>query len=455
MQKKEYRRNIFYTVSLVFTLLFLNLGCQREDLNGPLASTYSIKTVSKSDAFTYLNSQWVTARNSNESYITQMGDSIIYDPLINSDELIATLTVSTIHDKAYSRVLLLEINDSLQSIVFSMYSSNDFSSENFSGSALVINLQGNVMGGFKVENGLYVSQYVFPENFDLYQTASRSTGGDDYVWDDGSLDEIVITTQSSNIRIMYVYYPHLINTDTNPESTAEEPTWTSGGGSSGQSTNVCPPGYVKDDNNNCVQQCPVGQELNSQGQCVAKCDDGFVRDIQGNCVKKPCEGDPVSNPEIAPQTNSGIRGGMFGYTRKDKNKNPFLHNGLDIKNPYGAPIFAMYSGNAIVQDQRDKNGNLIGAGHYVEIHSQINGQNVTLMYFHMQDENRLNGEINAGDIIGYQGYSGNLGSAIRRGLAISHVHIKAKKNGQTVDPLEFLATTIDPETGQILNNCNN
>lgn len=179
-----------------------------------------------------------------------------------------------------------------------------------------------------------------------------------------------------------------------------------------------------------------------------------MRDIQGNCVKKPCEGDPVINPEIAPQTNSGIRGGMFGYTRKDKNKNPLFHGGLDIKNPENAPIFAMYSGNAIVKDQKDKNGNLVGAGHYIEVHSEINGQNVVLMYFHMQNENRRSGSVNAGDIIGYQGDSGNLKNAINQGLAVSHVHIKAKINGQTVDPLSLLTTLIDSETGQVLNNCN-
>lgn len=461
MQKKEYRRNVFYMLSLVFTLLFLNLGCQREDLNSPLASTYNIKTVSKSDAFNYLNSQLVTARNSNESYITQMGDSIIYDPLINSDELIATLTVSTIHDKAYSRVLLLEINDSLQSVVFSMYSSNDFSSENFSGSALVIDLQGNVMGGFKVENGLYVSQYVFPENFDLYQTASRSTGGDDYLWDDGSLDEIVITTQSSNIRIMYVYYPHLINTDTNPESTAEEPTWTSGGGSSGQSTNVCPLGYVKDDNNNCVQQCPVGQELNSQGQCVAKCDDGFVRDIQGNCVKKPCEGDPVSTPEIASSGASGKRGGTFGCTRVDSRKScegragEKKHDGLDVKVEPNSYLFSMYTGtvtnirNSFDPGEYKKDS----YGNFITITSTINGTTYSIKYNHLNNVNVEVGQtVTVGEILGL---TGNTGNAAARGV-VPHIHIQIYNSNfsQSLNPEDFLNTKFDENQNPIKNDCN-
>ncbi len=44
------------------------------------------------------------------------------------------------------------------------------------------------------------------------------------------------------------------------------------------------------------------------GNCV--CPEGKVENYQGVCVDKPCEGDPVPNPEIAPQTNSGIEGGL-------------------------------------------------------------------------------------------------------------------------------------------------
>ncbi|MEH0008273.1 MAG: hypothetical protein V6Z82_06080, partial [Flavobacteriales bacterium] len=57
---------------------------------------------------------------------------------------------------------------------------------------------------------------------------------------------------------------------------------------------------------------------------------------------KPCPGDPVPHPEIAPQTASGIRGGMFGMTRIDKHGKPKEHIGIDLKNPYGAPDYAMY-----------------------------------------------------------------------------------------------------------------
>ena len=164
MRKTDYYRNRIFLVSTVFTLLFLILACERETINNPLPSSQNLKTVSKSAVFNHLNAQYAMSRNTTNTYITQITDSIIYDVLINSEELLATVEVSTIHEKAYSRVLLLEINDTLQSVVYNMYSSNNFETEDFNGSAIITDLQGHVKNGFKIENGYYVAQYVFPEN---------------------------------------------------------------------------------------------------------------------------------------------------------------------------------------------------------------------------------------------------------------------------------------------------
>lgn len=176
---------------------------------------------------------------------------------------------------------------------------------------------------------------------------------------------------------------------------------------------------------------------------------------------KPCAGDPVPNPEIAPQTNSGIQGGMHDTcARKNKKyicksiRGSKWHNGVDIKNPFGAPIFAIYDGNATKQTQRDDEGKLTGAGYYVAIVSQVNGKRVRLVFFHLQEDNRITGNIQAGDIIGYQGVSGNLKSGIADGYTESHVHIKAQENGAPVNPLNHFNTKIDPITGQVTNPCN-
>ena len=85
--------------------------------------------------------------------------------------------------------------------------------------------------------------------------------------------------------------------------------------------------------------------------------------------------------------------------------------------------------------------------------SRVNGNEVRLVYFHLQENRRTSGTIKAGNIIGYQGVSGNLKSGMERGYATSHVHVKAEENGAPTEPLEHFKTKIDPNTGQVINPC--
>jgi len=187
--------------------------------------------------------------------------------------------------------------------------------------------------------------------------------------------------------------------------------------------------------------------------------------------KNPCPGDPVPNPEIAPQKGpSGILGGMYGCTRfggvcvgqdgRDK-----FHGGIDLKANYGDPIYAIHDG--FIYTAKYQKGK---AGYYTRIQSTINGETIIHEYFHLQKENRVlpntNGtlrHVKAGDIIGYLGDSGNLSDAIEEKTAESHVHIKIKKhdgsnkwsydnNFSIVDPKEYLATKIDAD-GNVKNEC--
>ena len=210
-----------------------------------------------------------------------------------------------------------------------------------------------------------------------------------------------------------------------------------------------------------LEVCEDGKIYNETTK-KCECPKGMVEDSNGNCVEKPCAGDPVANPEIAPQTNSGIEGGMHdtcarrnsAYTCKGIRGRKW-HNGVDLKNPQGAPIYAIYDGISTIHAQRDDNGKLDGAGYYTAIVSNVNGKTVRMVYFHLQEDNRVTGQVKAGDIIGYQGDSGNLKNGISQGYAISHLHIKTQENGKNIDPLLHLKTTIDPSSGQTTNPCNN
>jgi murein DD-endopeptidase MepM/ murein hydrolase activator NlpD len=90
----------------------------------------------------------------------------------------------------------------------------------------------------------------------------------------------------------------------------------------------------------------------------------------------------------------------------------------------------------------------------VGVISRVNGKTIRLVYFHLQENRRTSGIIKAGDIIGYQGLSGNLGNAIEQNSTTSHVRIKTSVNGIKADPLDYLATTIDPNTRKITNPYN-
>ena len=129
-------------------------------------------------------------------------------------------------------------------------------------------------------------------------------------------------------------------------------------------------------------------------------------------------------------------------------------DGVDIKNPPEAPIYAIYDGVASKHTQTDEDGNLDGAGYYSVIKSKVNGKNIRVVYFHLQKDNRTTGVVKAGDIIGYQGDSGNLKNAIGQGHTVSHVHIKTQVNGANDDPLNHIKTKIDPKTGKVINRCN-
>jgi len=90
----------------------------------------------------------------------------------------------------------------------------------------------------------------------------------------------------------------------------------------------------------------------------------------------------------------------------------------------------------------------------VGVTSRVNGKTIRLVYFHLQKDKRASGTVKAGDIIGYQGVSGKLGNAIEQNSTTSHVRIKTSVNGIKADPLDYLATTIDPNTRKITNPYN-
>jgi murein DD-endopeptidase MepM/ murein hydrolase activator NlpD len=77
------------------------------------------------------------------------------------------------------------------------------------------------------------------------------------------------------------------------------------------------------------------------------------------------------------------------------------------------------------------------AGYNTRIHSTVNGKNILISYFHLQENNRILETsspltyVKAGDIIGYQGDSGNLKAALKKKSVASHVHIETREHDES------------------------
>ncbi|MFD0989789.1 M23 family metallopeptidase [Mariniflexile jejuense] len=269
---------------------------------------------------------------------------------------------------------------------------------------------------------------------DVYDAAIQTNYGQNF-------DEMVIIGSSSNSDdecISCACDPYYCPPVTDPDP--EEETCPSGDacecfGIGCMDYNNCENDSDGDGINNCIDDC-----FGVKDNCGVCGGDG------SSCVNdKPCKGDPVKNPEVAAQKNSGINGGKFGYTRSGGKQ---FHGGLDIKNSYGSPVYAMFDGHAQATALIPK------AGYVVYQTAIVNGENISIQYFHLQENNRVTGDVKAGDIIGYQGDSGNLGNAISQGLSVSHVHIKIKNSsGTALNPENYLATKFD-SSGKPINNCN-
>ncbi|WNJ21630.1 DUF6443 domain-containing protein [Pontibacter sp. G13] len=153
------------------------------------------------------------------------------------------------------------------------------------------------------------------------------------------------------------------------------------------------------------------------------------------------DGDPVKDPRIRPTNGSGVRGGMFGWTRYSGTK---YHNGVDILAPEGSPIQSIKGGTVF---NVGYHGNL---GNYVVVKSTSEeGETLFIAYGHLSEigDFQIGGLIEEGAEIGKAGTTGN---SVGIAKDQEHVHIYAKvsqsgryRDSRFVDPLQFFDTAFD------------
>ncbi|MBZ9652193.1 M23 family metallopeptidase [Psychroflexus montanilacus] len=385
--------------------------------------------------------------------------------------------MTSVLTNAYSRLFSLEVDGETRLAIYHMLPSEASTSEHFYGAVVVSDLDGKVFRGFKVEANEFISMYDFESLKHAYYVIDfleNEKNSDDEDCENGctfrcdlcDLDEVIIIKPPD----VPIIYPG--GGGGSPPSGDPLPNLPGGGGG-GANDGSCPPGEIKDELGNCVEppeddgvfiigECPEDNDdgLSMAGVCLElKCPDGYTRDSSGECVEMPCIniteglGDPLQNMEILGTLNNGIPGGQFGTGRGS------FHDGTDLAAPYGTPVFAAHGGvvaSAPYQDNWQPGEGSNDAGNRVYINtSNYNGGSGTLQfgYWHLGNNKVL---VNPGDvvergqIIGYTGNTGNVGDPQSAG---PHLHIRARFNGQRVDPENYFAAQFDSQ-GINNNNCN-
>ena len=162
-----------------------------------------------------------------------------------------------------------------------------------------------------------------------------------------------------------------------------------------------------------------------------------------------------------------IEGGTFGWTR---NGGTTEHKGMDFACPIGTPVFATHSGtvsnirtgfsNDETWDQyQDRTGvgnsfrRIFNCGNIVDITCWTNGGTYIMKYWHLTSVEEtlwIGKEVEAGDIIGYSGKSGNATSEDCGG---PHLHYQVNYNGKPIDPRPFIYSVFNDEW-VLTNPCN-
>ena len=466
-----YKKIRFILIIMGFSMFFIS--CEKDDtiVEKQNENFLDLKTVSSKDVAKAYKSSQLTKNTQN--WITpyfEYNDSISVN---NSNAYITVTPAITSIPNTYSRMFSINIDGEIKTVVYNMFPNDQSTPSGFYGSLIITELNGDILSAFEVENNLYTTYYhVKGSGVDksILELVNKNGGGPDDEADDCvdenneelwvlCGDEVIVEGDppEDSGTVIIIFVPVLIEGDDGggggiPPPTPGEPS----APATDTNQDNCPPEQVKDDNGNCVEPeepCPSLKVRNNDDIC--ECPDGFAEDKDGNCKEKPCDKDPVKNPEVAGQNLSGIEGGQFGCTRNgfgcpgDSNKRQ--HGGLDIKNSEGSPVFAMYDGNATAwPTEFDR------AGWVVVLMANIDGVSTKIQYFHLQQSDRANGPVKAGDIIGYQGKSGNLDGAIENGDTESHVHIKISNNQGLQDPEDYIGNLSTEDGSTTISNpdCN-
>ena len=203
--------------------------------------------------------------------------------------------------------------------------------------------------------------------------------------------------------------------------------------------------------------CVVDSDVNSTAYFKKLLESGPVRPCLDTLTGIM---NPLMEMSLAPSNiwSSNYKGATFGMTRGEK-----FHNGIDLYAEPGTPIYSMLDGvvnsSVYIVDQPlrsekyktinnyppEYNGDTDGAGNRIYVDTDINGDKLSIGYWHLLSDTpvainpRTGRPFAPGDIV-YQGeiiaYSGRTGNAYN--VPFAHLHLLIKKNNKIVDPEFYL-----------------
>lgn len=163
--------------NLLFLLLLAMLAwnCQKEEAafyeeDPHPQQTYA--TADQNEVFDMLSAQKkMSDKNGESPYVEFDTDRISLENITESDAKLMVVPAKTPFKGQHSRILALEVNGTLKTVVFNMYPDLESpDSTAFNGEITLATLQGNLLKGFKVEEGLITVAY------DLHGKAGGSQG---------------------------------------------------------------------------------------------------------------------------------------------------------------------------------------------------------------------------------------------------------------------------------------
>ncbi|MGC6431901.1 MAG: hypothetical protein ACON5F_12725 [Jejuia sp.] len=267
--------------------------CDKEEIVAEQLN--KIETVSINEALSVFPKTSVSnqfSKTTTNQFAVPNLDAITQEEIINSNELLTVIPATT-YQGVYSRILVIKINDEIKSVVFSMVPDVAANTDEFSGMVYIHTLQKEYVNTFKVEDGIIVSRFKKPTV--TGSSKSNFAKGDDDCWGItcGMRGEEVVIVAKNTKQFEFKWMFEDGGSDGDGSSGGYNgESWNSGsaggGPDSNPNDNACDPGYVKDDNGNCVAE-----------NFDPGCDEGYHKDENDVCVLNPVYSAPCSAFEYA------------------------------------------------------------------------------------------------------------------------------------------------------------